>query len=84
MQRLRDVRQLGLTSLVFPGAEHSRFTHSIGAFSQGTFDLAFSVPWGLADGTYFIYTDMDYTGSIVEILEGDNTTVSAKKIRVNC
>ena len=31
VQRLRDVRQLGLTSLVFPGAEHSRFTHSIGA-----------------------------------------------------
>jgi hypothetical protein len=60
------------------------FTHSIGAFSQGTFDLAFSVPGGLADGTYFIYTDMDYTGSIAEILEGDNTTVSAKKIRVNC
>jgi HD superfamily phosphohydrolase len=31
VQRLRDVRQLGLTSLVFPGAEHSRFSHSIGA-----------------------------------------------------
>ena len=31
VQRLRDVRQLGLTSLVFPGAEHSRFTHSMGA-----------------------------------------------------
>ena len=31
MQRLRRVRQLGLTSLVFPGAEHSRFSHAIGA-----------------------------------------------------
>jgi HD superfamily phosphohydrolase len=31
MQRLRRVRQLGVTSLVFPGAEHSRFVHAIGA-----------------------------------------------------
>lgn len=31
VQRLRGVRQLGLTSLVFPGAEHSRFSHAIGA-----------------------------------------------------
>ncbi|MEM1417234.1 MAG: HD domain-containing protein [Myxococcota bacterium] len=30
-QRLRRVRQLGLTALVFPGAEHSRFAHAIGA-----------------------------------------------------
>ncbi len=31
MQRLRQVRQLGLTHLVFPGAEHSRFGHALGA-----------------------------------------------------
>jgi HD superfamily phosphohydrolase len=30
-QRLRRIRQLGAASFVFPGAEHSRFTHSIGA-----------------------------------------------------
>jgi HD superfamily phosphohydrolase len=31
VQRLRRVRQLGVTSVAFPGAEHSRFAHAIGA-----------------------------------------------------
>jgi hypothetical protein len=31
LQRLRRIRQLGLAHLVFPGAEHSRLTHSLGA-----------------------------------------------------
>lgn len=30
MQRLRRIRQLGLAHLAFQGAEHSRFTHSLG------------------------------------------------------
>lgn len=30
-QRLRRIRQLGLTSLVYPGAHHTRFHHAIGA-----------------------------------------------------
>lgn len=31
-QRLRRVQQLGITSSVFHGAEHSRFGHSVGAY----------------------------------------------------
>jgi uncharacterized protein len=31
VQRLRRIRQLGLTSLAFPGAEHTRFAHALGA-----------------------------------------------------
>ena len=31
-QRLRRIRQLGLAHFAYQGAEHSRFTHSLGAF----------------------------------------------------
>lgn len=31
LQRLRRIRQLGLTSLAYPGAEHTRFAHALGA-----------------------------------------------------
>src|SRR5687767_7877086 len=31
VQRLRRIRQLGLASLAYPGADHTRFSHAIGA-----------------------------------------------------
>lgn len=31
VQRLRRIRQLGLTSLAYPGADHTRFAHAVGS-----------------------------------------------------
>jgi hypothetical protein len=62
----------------------STFTHSLGAFAQGTWDLTFWVPSNMPYGTYYLYLDMDYTGSITELNEGDNSTVSAMRVNVNC
>ena len=32
MQRLTRINQLGLASVVYPGARHTRFQHSVGTF----------------------------------------------------
>ena len=32
LQRLTRIKQMGITSVVYPGAQHTRFQHSLGAF----------------------------------------------------
>ena len=36
LQRLRHIKQLGFSEYAFPGATHSRFSHSLGAMQMAT------------------------------------------------
>lgn len=64
------------------GTTVATFTHSLAAFGTGVFSLPFTVP-NLSPGDYFIHVDMDHTSSISEVREGDNSTVSGRKIRID-
>jgi HD superfamily phosphohydrolase len=44
-QRLRNIKQLGFSEYVFPGATHTRFLHSIGVMNVG--ERAFEKLFGL-------------------------------------
>ncbi len=55
-QRLRRLRQLGLAYLAFPSAEHSRFTHALGALAVG--ERVFATLW--AHSSEFFSDEADF------------------------
>lgn len=65
VQRLRRVRQLGLGYLVFPAAEHSRFSHALGSL-----ELAKRVLNNLLEKDTTI-TKKEYEGTLIAILLHD-------------
>ena len=65
VQRLRRIRQLGLGYLVFPAAEHSRFSHAIGALELGQRVLN-----NLREKDTTI-SDAEFTGTLIAILLHD-------------
>ena len=65
IQRLRRIRQLGLGYLVFPAAEHSRFSHALGAL-----ELAKRVLNNLLEKDTTI-TKKEYEGTLIAILLHD-------------
>lgn len=59
VQRLRRVRALGVASLAFPGAEHSRFAHAVGAAQVMARFLARVEPLAAAVGAALTERDHD-------------------------
>jgi HD superfamily phosphohydrolase len=64
-QRLRYIRQLGMTHLVYPGAQHTRFHHALGAMHL----MAITLEELKAKGNPI--TDLECEGVIAEILLHD-------------
>ena len=64
-QRLRRIKQLGLTEFVYPGANHTRFHHAIGAMHLMKITLD-----ALRSKGQFIY-DSEYEAALLAILLHD-------------
>ncbi|MBV9277464.1 MAG: HD domain-containing protein [Candidatus Eremiobacteraeota bacterium] len=58
MQRMRRLRQLGLAYLAFPSAEHSRFSHALGALAAGT--RVFETLVAHSPQRFYSESDVDY------------------------
>lgn len=65
LQRLRRIKQLGLSCLVYPGAEHSRFSHSLGAMHLMVQALDVLIQKGV------VITEEEYNGALTAILLHD-------------
>lgn len=65
LQRLRRIKQLGLSNLVYPGAEHSRFSHSLGAMHLMIQALEVLKQKGVD------INDEEYNGTLIAILLHD-------------
>ena len=65
VQRLRRIKQLGLSNLVYPGAEHSRFSHSLGAMHLMVQALEVLRQKGVD------ITESEYNGALIAILLHD-------------
>ncbi len=55
-QRLRRIRQLGNTDLVYPGAVHTRFSHCLGALKVA--QMLLDVVWGQSDDLHGVKDDL--------------------------
>ncbi len=64
-QRLRRIKQLGLTSLVYPGANHTRFHHALGAMHLMTQAIEVLKSKGIT------ITDEESEGATIAILLHD-------------